>query len=345
MLVLVPYNMNIFELPEEENITDRIDLDELYDRKREYDESKLVTYNKILSRVHTKIKTTSRQSIHERCCWYIIPEIMIGITRYNVEECTSFLLTKLSDNGFQVKYTHPNLLFICWNHWIPDYVRKEMKKKTGIEIDGYGNEVHKGKGGLASKKSSFSFSTHMNHANNQGHQVGRLPRGTNEPSGARHYHSDQYPPVAPSDLSNPYQRQTPSMNSLVLSTPKEVTESYRNPLSSHKPFQQPPTSPSNLKYDPNNHSVSYEPYKMNYMTSTSTKNDNSSDDNNTMTMRNDTQKNEIGSSGTEAKGQHSVTFDIPSNKRDPPEYKSVRTYKPSGIYSADMFSQLKSKLK
>ena len=96
LLVLLPYNMNIFELPEEENITDRIDLDELYDRKREYDESKLVIYNKILSRVHTKIKTTSRQSIHERCCWYIIPEIMIGITRYNVEECTSFLLTKLS---------------------------------------------------------------------------------------------------------------------------------------------------------------------------------------------------------------------------------------------------------
>ena len=309
--------MNIFELPEEENITDRIDLDELYDRKREFDESKLVTYNKILTRVHSKIKTTSRQSIHERCCWYIIPEIMIGITRYNVEECTSFLLTKLSENGFQVKYTHPNLLFICWNHWIPDYVRKEMKKKTGIEIDGYGNEVHKVKGGLASKKSPFSLSSHMNHANtniNQRHQGGRISSGTNEPSGARHYHSDQYPPVAQNDPNNPYQRQTQSINSLVLTTPKEVTDSYRNPMSSHKPFHQP--SPSNLKYDPNNHSVSYEPYKMNYMTSTSTKNDNgasyssntrSSEDNNS--MRNVTRIKDrnssslFDSSGSEAKGQ------------------------------------------
>ena len=101
--------MNIFELPDDDNISDKINLDELYEKKREYDESKLVVYNKILSRVHTKIKTTSRQSINERCCWYIIPEMMIGITRYNVQECTSFLLSKLSD---KYDYTlYPKHLF------------------------------------------------------------------------------------------------------------------------------------------------------------------------------------------------------------------------------------------
>ena len=35
------------------------------------------------------------------------------------------------------------MLFISWNHWIPLYVRDEYKKKTGIEIDQFGNKVEK----------------------------------------------------------------------------------------------------------------------------------------------------------------------------------------------------------
>lgn len=321
--------MNIFELPDGENFSDKINLDELYDKKREYDESKLVTYNKILNRVHTKIKNTSRQSIHERCCWYIIPEIMIGITRYNVQECTSFLLSKLSDNGFTVKYTHPNLLFICWNHWIPDYVRKEMKKQTGVEIDGYGNEIQKNKGGLnMGKKTAFATTpTYFNNPSNylstttSPHNAGRNP--------SQHANSQAHVPSQPSN----------SLNNLVISNPTQVRDSYRNPLVNHTPFDNQTTE---LKYDPNNHQVSYEPYKLNYMTSTSTKGEET---------KNSTQQNYLDHSINNMKlpqqqdsANANANANIPSSKRDPPEYKSVRTYKPSGIYNAEMFSQLKNKL-
>ena len=47
-------------------------------------------------------------------------------------------MEKLRENGFLVKYTHPNLLFISWAHWVPDYVRSEIKKKTGTTVDGTG---------------------------------------------------------------------------------------------------------------------------------------------------------------------------------------------------------------
>ena len=40
-----------------------------------------------------------------------------------------------------VRYTHPNLIFISWKHYIPSYVRTEFKKKTGIIIDEHGNRV------------------------------------------------------------------------------------------------------------------------------------------------------------------------------------------------------------
>ena len=48
-------------------------------------------------------------------------------------------MEKLMDNGFNIKYTHPNLLFISWGHYIPDYKRREIKKKHGVVVDGFGN--------------------------------------------------------------------------------------------------------------------------------------------------------------------------------------------------------------
>ncbi len=135
--------MNIFNLSDEDNLTDKINLDDLFEKKREIADSKLTLYNKILNRIHNKIKITSRQNRgKEQFIWYTIPEVMIGVSRYNVEECTGYILRKLRDNDFVVRYTHPNLIFVSWIHWIPGYVRQEYKKQTGTAIDGYGNIVN-----------------------------------------------------------------------------------------------------------------------------------------------------------------------------------------------------------
>ena len=212
-----------------------------------------------------------------------------------------------------------------------------------VEIDGYGNEVHKVKGGLMNKKSMSAMNPSFSYMSISNNNTQREMQGSKN-----NYYSDQYPPTPPQQLHKP------SLNSLVLSNPREVRDSYRNPLSNPSTGGGP--SPSDLKYDPNNHSVSYEPYKMSYMTSTSTKNDNSTESQgrssysssgaSNSNLTHDAVNSDYGNTTSkDTKNQHSVTFDIPSSKRDPPEYKSVRTYKPSGIYNADMFSQLKNKLK
>ena len=134
--------MNIFNLKDaDEHVSDKINLDDLYDKKRESDEMKHQLYNRILNRIHERIKLTSRQKKQEQFCWYAIPEIMVGIPKYDCMECTSYILDKLHKNGFQVNYTHPNLVFISWKHHVPSYVRSEFKKKTGIAIDDRGNRV------------------------------------------------------------------------------------------------------------------------------------------------------------------------------------------------------------
>lgn len=133
--------MNIFSLSDETDISDKINLDDLFEKKREIAENKLQLYNKILNRIHTKIKLTSNNNQgKEQFCWYLIPEMMIGISRYNVNECIGYILRKLRENEFVVRYTNPNLILISWQHWVPDYVRQEYKKQTGQTIDGFGNE-------------------------------------------------------------------------------------------------------------------------------------------------------------------------------------------------------------
>lgn len=122
----------------------KINLDELYDTKKEKDLQKLQVFNRILNRIHTKIKMTSRQKINSNFCWYVVPEVMLGIVNYDRVMCISYIVAKLEENDFQVRYTHPNLIFISWGHYIPTYVRTEFKKKTGISIDEHGNKKEEG---------------------------------------------------------------------------------------------------------------------------------------------------------------------------------------------------------
>jgi len=133
----------IFTLGDNENENVNLNLDDLYERKKQHDLNTLSVYNRILSRIHTRVKTISRQNINDQFCWYIIPEMIIGVPKYDHEACIAYIIDKLKDNGFNVRYTHPNLVFISWKHWVPSYVRQEIKKKTGLVVDGYGNQIIK----------------------------------------------------------------------------------------------------------------------------------------------------------------------------------------------------------
>ena len=129
---------NIFTLENIEDFSEKLNIDELYEKKRQHDLNKLSLFNKILNRIHVRIRTTSRQRLDEQFCWFVVPEIIIGVPKYDQGACIAYLLDRLKDNGFNVRYIHPNTLFISWLHWVPSYVRSELKKKTGIIVNEYG---------------------------------------------------------------------------------------------------------------------------------------------------------------------------------------------------------------
>ena len=126
---------------DEEGASDTVDLDELFEHKKHQDLLQLDLYTKMLHRVHAKIKLVSRQRIPETWCWFVVPERIFGVPRYNQASCVTFVMDKLTANRFLVEYIHPGVLLITWNHVFPSYVRQELKKKTGITIDEVGHLV------------------------------------------------------------------------------------------------------------------------------------------------------------------------------------------------------------
>ncbi len=119
----------------------KINLDDLYEKKNKIQDQKEKCYKKILARAHTKIKQTARLRAQDEYCFFLVPEFQIGVPSYDTAACIAYIMDKLQQNGFNVKYTHPNLIFISWNHYIDKRQRHEYKKNTGIAIDGFGNQI------------------------------------------------------------------------------------------------------------------------------------------------------------------------------------------------------------
>lgn len=166
---------NIFTLENIEDFSEKLNIDELYEKKRQYDLNKLALFNKILNRIHVRIRTTSRQKLNEQFCWFVVPEIIIGVPKYDQGACIAYLLDRLQSNGFNVRYIHPNTLFISWLHWVPSYVRTELKKKTGLVINEYGQKINSDKNSetpgmdnkLLESSDPNSFMLNLKEPNNQ----------------------------------------------------------------------------------------------------------------------------------------------------------------------------------
>jgi hypothetical protein len=74
--------------------------------------NKKKTYKKILERINSKIKATSVSN--NKGCWYEVPEFILGLPIYKVEECIEYIIKKLKKNGFTVDLINKNIIIITW---------------------------------------------------------------------------------------------------------------------------------------------------------------------------------------------------------------------------------------
>lgn len=170
---------DLFSLDKFDNFSENINIDDLYEKKRQKDLKKLELFQKMLNRIHKQIKITSRQKNNTNSCWFMFPEIIIGYPIFDIGGCIAYVIDKLKSNQFVVKYYSPNTIFISWNHWIPTYIRTELKHKTGIIVNEFGNCIEDEKEDVA----VLQDETSNNITNKSNKDKKYTPISTYKPSG------------------------------------------------------------------------------------------------------------------------------------------------------------------
>ena len=76
-------------------------------------EKKREVYDKILDKCFRKIEQTVK--LNHLFCLFEVPEFILGFPLYSLNDCISYVLEKLRDNGFHVQYLFPKFIYISWN--------------------------------------------------------------------------------------------------------------------------------------------------------------------------------------------------------------------------------------
>lgn len=96
---------------------------DLFDKRRQRDNAKLKSYNKILEQIYIRIKSSSREGA-DPWITYTVPPFILGLPRIDLEDCIVYLVYMLRAQEYEVRYTYPNLLYISWKHHEKDYILK-----------------------------------------------------------------------------------------------------------------------------------------------------------------------------------------------------------------------------
>ena len=89
-------------------------INDLYNKKNEKNLKRLEIYDSVLVKCHERIKYNS--NFERTYCFYQIPEFIIGVPLYNINEMRKYIINSLKTNGFNILYIDPNWLFISWGH-------------------------------------------------------------------------------------------------------------------------------------------------------------------------------------------------------------------------------------
>lgn len=123
----------------------RLNPNELFEKRMRRDQARLRAYNQLLNQIYQRIYTTSQMSGNASYIIYTVPPFIFGLPKIDLQDCVVYLVWMLRNNGYEVRYTYPNLLYISWKHheknylmtqnpivqaMIPPEVKKEQKRRA-----------------------------------------------------------------------------------------------------------------------------------------------------------------------------------------------------------------------
>ena len=89
-----------------------INANELIKQQIERKNNKVLTFKKIYNLITKKICMSSK--CNNYYTWYQVPEFILGLPSYSLNECIQYIITKLKKNGFTADFYNPNIIFISW---------------------------------------------------------------------------------------------------------------------------------------------------------------------------------------------------------------------------------------
>lgn len=97
----------------------------LYSQEAKRDATRIRIYNSVLTHIYNKIRAVARVPGNEKSLWFLVPEFIPGTPRFDIGDCIIYLTWNLRNVGYQVEYTHPNLMFISWRNHDAKYRAQE----------------------------------------------------------------------------------------------------------------------------------------------------------------------------------------------------------------------------
>ena len=107
-----------------------IEIHQLFEKYHKKQQRRIRIYEKIYNKIIYKIKSISNKGWNTFATYFVIPEYQFGCPLYDQTTCIAYSIIRLRKIGFDVKYTHPNFIYISWHKFINTY-----KFKTQSLID------------------------------------------------------------------------------------------------------------------------------------------------------------------------------------------------------------------
>ena len=104
-----------------------LNIHQLYETIDEKNMKRLRKFDDILKQIHTRIKYYA--GLERTYCFFQIPEFIIGVPLYNIDDLKKYLIQSLTKDGFKYMYIDPNWLFISWEIKTKKKVSVKPKKK------------------------------------------------------------------------------------------------------------------------------------------------------------------------------------------------------------------------
>ena len=85
---------------------------ELFREQKEREEKRKKIFKKVYKLVERRIVEASKINSYQ--CYYEIPNFVMNVPLYSLEDCKDYIIDKLKKNDFKVQLISENMILISW---------------------------------------------------------------------------------------------------------------------------------------------------------------------------------------------------------------------------------------